>query len=880
MSFLSEKVGQRDWIPFFERFGFVFKGRGDNRLIVCPFTGERSPSFSINVTSSLYKCHGSCQKSGDAVTYLVEQGRTEHEAIDEIKAFFQITDDSPAPKKARQRAEKVKTFPQDDPRVEEWAEALLANPARLHWLLERRGINEDTVRSFKIGFVEGSGRYSFPVKTAKGLVAVKLYLPDATKDQVKWIHAESGSEIALYPERRISSSERIVIGEGELDVLLANQMGIAAVTGTGGAGSWKAEWSPKFKDKSVVIVYDNDEAGDAGALKVSEALIGHAMDVTIIKLPLDNKGGDLTDYFLGSETYEKSTVEDFWAMVKDVAPKWERASAAVSDKTIKDKAIEMRLAIHPLAVMSAGDVRVYIDVNKVRPTFTIGEQVWSFLTMLGAFYIDASMAASVGEKLEHIYFFNKKSKALWPLASQKFEAMLFDYTQFNVKESDFSKIMGHLQGRCVSGGAELVSIYKTAYYDEGLKKAYVYRGQNRMFVLDGDKEPYETDNGDDGILFADSETMDYWHPDFDYSGEPMLEMFSNMRLENTELTDKQMQLLLTVYTIGMIFPTLQPTRLIPMFIGEMGSGKTYTSRMVGWLWCGVGQDHWDVSTVEENREEDFITTLARQHIICADNLDNRITWMQDLLARVATGAKVTRRALYTNGRTWSAPLSSWLMITSREPKWIKREDVVQRLLPIHFKDNPDRTYTSEKVLSKREKAKRSIRMGNLLRIANGVVKQIRDGAEPTETSLRIADFAFIGQLIANAMGQGEQFKEAVTRLPVEQRRFMSHDHPMLEAIEEWLEQGQRGRDLPFEDFFKELQIVGGWNDRRGMRTWKGLLEKMKEMKDTIEMVFGPFVIERQSMSGKLHVKFLNDADASMTRDQEAKVGAGSGDLPF
>lgn len=865
MSFLSEKVGEQDWVPFYERYGWIFRGRGNNRLICCPMHGEKNPSLSVNVRTSLYKCHA-CPAQGDAITYLVnEQGQSEHDAIEEVKRFFNITDDTPVQTAKSRKAEKAKVYPQEDDRIAEWHEALVANPDRVVWLKANRGIDFDTIRTFKIGWSEKHGRYSFPIKTSKGIIAIKLYLPDATKEQVKWIHADAGSEIGLYPERRITTSERVVICEGELDALLTNQMGIAAVTGTGGAGSWKQEWCEAFKDKSVVIVYDNDEAGRNGAEKVSRALIGHAKDSTIVKLPVDKAGGDLTDYFHG----DKATVDDFWELVGSTTPAWRRDTTEMGPTDIRDAAKAMQAQVHLYAMMDAKQARQLSE----RPAFLIGELVWTFLNSFGTFYIDASMAAQVGEKLDHIYFFNRDTKALWPMSSQKFESMLFDYTKINSKESDFSKLIGHLQGRCVAPkGAASVRIYKVAFYDEGLKKAYVYRGQNRMYVLDGEQLPYEADNGTDGILFAETDKLDYWHPDFEYKGEPILEMFSAMRLENTELTDKQMQLLLAVYTVGIVFPTLQPTRLIPMFIGEMGSGKTYTSRMVGWLWSGPGKDYWDVATVEENKEEDFITTLANQHIVCADNLDNRISWMQDLIARVATGAEVKRRALYTNGKIWSAPLSSWLMITSREPKWIKREDVVQRLLPIHFKENKSRRYIAEGMLTRTQKELRPARLGNMLNIANGVVKQLRAGAVPQETSLRIADFAFIGQLIANAMGHGDEFKEAVEKLPREQRRFMSHDHPILEAVEEWLARGNRGREVDFQKFFEELQEIGGWNDRRGMRTWKGLLEKMKEMKDTIEGAFSSFVIERNNMSGKLQIQFLSETDERGIKDSEAKVG--------
>lgn len=56
----------------------------------CPFHSERTPSFKVNPARGIYKCFG-CQKSGDAVTFVMEHERlTYPEAIERIAKMCNI----------------------------------------------------------------------------------------------------------------------------------------------------------------------------------------------------------------------------------------------------------------------------------------------------------------------------------------------------------------------------------------------------------------------------------------------------------------------------------------------------------------------------------------------------------------------------------------------------------------------------------------------------------------------------------------------------------------------------------------------------------------------------------------------------------------------
>lgn len=94
-------------------------------------------------------------------------------------------------------------------------------------------------------------------------------------------------------------AEANLIVEGEFDAMCAVAHGFMAVSGTGGAGTWKDEWSDATKGQPFVILYDHDEAGRKGSIKVAESLLGRgASSVKIARWPIDApESFDVTEHF-------------------------------------------------------------------------------------------------------------------------------------------------------------------------------------------------------------------------------------------------------------------------------------------------------------------------------------------------------------------------------------------------------------------------------------------------------------------------------------------------------------------------------------------------------------------------------------------------------
>jgi DNA primase len=120
--------------------------------------------------------------------------------------------------------------------------------------------------------------------------------PEDKTDDPKML-ATPGTHAELYGwEQVLAKPEQIIVCEGEFDRLALESRGFAAVTSTGGALTFRAEWAEAFREiLRVYVCFDNDAAGRAGAEHVAR-LIPHAR---IVRLPEEvGEGGDVTDFFV------------------------------------------------------------------------------------------------------------------------------------------------------------------------------------------------------------------------------------------------------------------------------------------------------------------------------------------------------------------------------------------------------------------------------------------------------------------------------------------------------------------------------------------------------------------------------------------------------
>lgn len=259
----------------------------------CPLHEDVVRSASLNVESSEWWCNV-CSQGGSVISLI----KRKSEWVD-----------PPAGRngsgKARLTSKKKEREHVSEAHVSGWASSLLSNDEALDWLIERRGIQTDTLKKYEIGWDRDRKVYTIPVRNAEGeLINVRRYNPRPAEDRRKIYQVAGMVSSALYPISSLALARegggRIIVGEGEWDMLRTLQEGYAAITRTGTADLWLPEWSALFEGLQVYVAHDCDDKGEVGNRKVARSIAPHAAEVRKIKLPFPHQskhGEDLTDYW-------------------------------------------------------------------------------------------------------------------------------------------------------------------------------------------------------------------------------------------------------------------------------------------------------------------------------------------------------------------------------------------------------------------------------------------------------------------------------------------------------------------------------------------------------------------------------------------------------
>lgn len=182
--------------------------------------------------------------------------------------------------------------------------------------LTQHGISESTVKLFEL--TSDDNYLHIPVKDEQGnYLFTKSRNLKYTKDskEPKYKNAQN-SHATLFNLHAVKDEPNIVLCEGEIDCMRLIQAGIPSVSSTGGANTFLKEWVPFFENKTVLICFDNDEAGKKG-LRSTLELIPHAR---VISLPKDTK--DICEFF------EKYSKKEFAQLMRDSLTKdeWETSN--------------------------------------------------------------------------------------------------------------------------------------------------------------------------------------------------------------------------------------------------------------------------------------------------------------------------------------------------------------------------------------------------------------------------------------------------------------------------------------------------------------------------------------------------------------------------
>ena len=286
--------------------------------------------------------------------------------------YLNIEKKAPAPKEPQPVYASMKIMKQ--------AKLYLEAHPQLKEILYQKGFTEEQIKGFNgvgIGYLDNRTyrkRFFIPIlDEARNLVNIRLYDPTSSSPGMKVISfymyldnlskvpahvqesltpkdlaaLQAGSPVKLsgFGKARLgylpslNNGDTIYIMEGERDAFNALAHGYAATWVTGGANTWKHHFNDLFTDKHVVIVADNDSAGESGAAKKADAIGSKAKSIKIVNIPIDKKGADFADYM------QVFTKQDFDKMVEATEPvRLTHEETQLATVTIHDKSLPINYA--------------------------------------------------------------------------------------------------------------------------------------------------------------------------------------------------------------------------------------------------------------------------------------------------------------------------------------------------------------------------------------------------------------------------------------------------------------------------------------------------------------------------------------------------------
>jgi DNA primase len=333
-SFIQELINRTDVVEIVGRYVQLKKG-GANYMGLCPFHGEKSPSFSVSPAKQFFHCFG-CGKNGNAIGFLMEHaGMSFIEAVKDLAQSYglQVPEDDADPaerQRAQQQRQRQATLNEVlDKAGESYRKHLKTSPQAVAYL-KGRGLSGEVAKQFGLGYApdgwrnlasvfadyqdallvesglvisnaedgEEEKRYDrfrdrimFPIRNVKGecIGFGGRVLGDGTP---KYLNSpetpvfSKGRELyGLFEARQaLREAGYVLVTEGYMDVVALAQLGFPNAVATLGTACTTDHVQKLFRfTDSVVFSFDGDAAGRRAARKALDGALPFASDTRNVK---------------------------------------------------------------------------------------------------------------------------------------------------------------------------------------------------------------------------------------------------------------------------------------------------------------------------------------------------------------------------------------------------------------------------------------------------------------------------------------------------------------------------------------------------------------------------------------------------------------------
>lgn len=307
----------------------TLKRRGRNMVGLCPFHGEKTPSFNIYTENGSFYCFG-CGVGGDVITFIMKIENLDY--VDAVKFLAQRAGMEMPENTYDDSMSKLRTRVFEANReAARFYYATLNSPKGAKGLeyFHSRALSDRTIRHFGLGFADddwsslckhlkakgfkdseiiaanlgvqrrnGNGIYDrftnrvmFPIIDLRGNV-IAFGGRIMTDEKPKYLNTsdtpvfKKSANLFSLNNAKNSGSRTLILCEGYMDVITVNQAGFTNAVATLGTAltSEQAMLMKRYADE-IIICYDADEAGQKATARAIPILRNAGLLIRVLSIP-------------------------------------------------------------------------------------------------------------------------------------------------------------------------------------------------------------------------------------------------------------------------------------------------------------------------------------------------------------------------------------------------------------------------------------------------------------------------------------------------------------------------------------------------------------------------------------------------------------------
>lgn len=401
-----------------DKAGTNFKGR-------CPFHNEKTPSFFVSPDRGNYYCFG-CHAKGDIFTFVQE-----FEGLDFVGSLKVLAEKAGVELEnynSGEKSERDRLFSVLEKAVFFYEKKLSENKEALDYL-HNRGLTDETIKSFRIGFAPMDWRLLFDylkekgvtekdmlavglIKKKDGALSVLSSYYDTFRGRIMFPISDSSGRVVGFsgrilvnddkspkylntPETELYNKSEILFGldkakkdiklkdysilvEGQMDLVMMHQVGLTNTVASSGTALTEMHLTKLRRlSERIMMSFDADSAGFNASDRAAKIALSLGMDLKLVQMPEGKDPADLAkeDPEVLKECFRNSkSIVDFYIdtlLSKNLNP--------------KDLTIEIRKKVLPyIAQMKDKTDQAHFVKVIMKKTFINEEALWEDLKKVGS----------------------------------------------------------------------------------------------------------------------------------------------------------------------------------------------------------------------------------------------------------------------------------------------------------------------------------------------------------------------------------------------------------------------------------------------------------------------------------------------------------------